>query len=189
MRLLDLYCCEGGGAMGYHRAGFDVVGVDLAPQRRYPFTFVQGDAIAYVKEHAHEFDVVHASPPCQRYSITNASRRHAYPDLIGATREVLIACGLPYVIENVPGAPMVDPLQLCGSEFGLRTLDDDGTPLVLQRRTSRSSARVAAGTSPARRSRAATAALAATGTTPDTSAMAATCQARRRRNAYLASTG
>ena len=135
-RLLDLFCCEGGAAVGYDRAGFEVVGVDLEPRfaKRYPFEFRQGDAIEFVKEHGHEFDVVHASPPCQRYSITNAAR-HEYPDLIGPTRDALIATGKPWVIENVVGAPLIDATTLCWSMFckAGSVIDDDGTPLRMER--------------------------------------------------------
>jgi DNA (cytosine-5)-methyltransferase 1 len=134
VRLLDLYCGEGGAGTGYARAGFDVVGVDNRPQRRYPFEFVQADAVEFVKEHGHEFDAIHASPPCQRFSMTNAARKAThYPDLIGVTRDALVATGLPYVIENVIGAPLLWPLQLCGTEFNLRAIDDDGTPLYMRR--------------------------------------------------------
>lgn len=137
MRLLDLFCCEGGAAMGYSRAGFDVVGVDLEPRfaKRYPFEFHAGDAIEFVKEHGHEFDVIHASPPCQRYSITNAARKHDYPDLIAPTREALQATGLPYVIENVVGAPLQNPITLCWQHFNApgSVPDEDGTPLRMER--------------------------------------------------------
>lgn len=122
--------------MGYHQAGFNVVGVDITHQRRYPFTFVQADAIEYVKEHGNEFDAIHASPPCQAYSIATAGTPGArvnYPDLIIPTRDALIATGRPYVIENVVGAPLRNPLRLCGSEFDLHATDDDGTPLRLER--------------------------------------------------------
>lgn len=135
-RLLDLYCCEGGAAVGYHLAGFHVVGVDLRPRcgRRYPFNFHPADAMEYAKEHAHEFDIIHASPPCQRYShATVASNAHRHPDLINPTRDVLEATGLPYVIENVPRSPLRQPLVLCGSMFGLTATDDDGTPLRMER--------------------------------------------------------
>jgi DNA (cytosine-5)-methyltransferase 1 len=120
-RILDLFCCEGGAAMGYHRAGFDVTGVDIVPQPRYPFAFVQADAIAYVREHAHEYDVIHASPPCQAHS-TITPDRSKHVDLIPATRAALIQSGKPYVIENVEGArhALIDPVRLCGSSFGLK---------------------------------------------------------------------
>ena len=134
-RLLDLYCCEGGAAAGYARAGFDVVGVDLDPRfaKRYPFEFHAGDAIEFVKAHGHEFDAIHASPPCQAYSITKHTHSNTHPMLIDPTRDALIATGRPYVIENVVGAPLRDPLMLCGSEFDLTTTDTDGLPLRLER--------------------------------------------------------
>lgn len=123
LRLLDLFCGEGGAGMGYARAGFDVVGVDVAPQKRYPFTFVCGDAFDYLDGHWREFDVVHASPPCQAYSVTRRmTGRTDHPDLVGRIRQALVGTGLPYVVENVPGAPLVDPLLLCGSMFGLGVL-------------------------------------------------------------------
>ena len=133
MRLLDLFCKQGGTSAGYAQAGFDVTGVDIDEQQRYPFTFVQADAIEYVKEHGHEYDVIAASPPCQRYSITNAARQHPYPDLIGPTRDALIMSGKPYVIENVPRSPLIEPLILCGTMFDLTAIDDDGTELHLRR--------------------------------------------------------
>lgn len=136
-RLLDLFCCEGGAAVGYADAGFQVVGVDMEPRyaKRYPFQFYADDAIEFVKDHGHEFDVIHASPPCQRYSITNAARRHDYPDLIAATRKALTATGKPFVIENVAGAPLTDPVVLCWSHFHQpgAVEDDDGTPLRMER--------------------------------------------------------
>lgn len=119
LRLLDLFCGAGGAGMGYHRAGFDVVGVDIAPQPRYPFEFVQADAMTYPLS---GFNVVHASPPCQAYSIsTPKAARSSHPDLIAATRDRLVAAGLSYVIENVGGARkhLRDPLMLCGRMFGL----------------------------------------------------------------------
>ncbi len=133
MRLLDLYSCEGGAGMGYHRAGFDVVGVDIVNQRRYPFEFHQADAIQYVRDHGREFDAIHASPPCQAYSITKHSHNVEHPDLLAPTREALQATGKPYVIENVVGAPLIEPMLLCGTMFGLRATDTDGTELALQR--------------------------------------------------------
>ena len=120
-RLLDLFCGAGGAAMGYYRAGFDVVGVDIKPQPRYPFEFHQGDALEYCAAHGHEFDVIHASPPCQAYSVTKSIHGNDHPDLVAVTRAALQATGKPWVIENVVGAPLFSPLMLCGSMFsGLR---------------------------------------------------------------------
>ena len=122
-RLLDLFCGAGGAAMGYHRAGFgEIVGVDINPQPRYPFEFVQADALEYVAEHGHEFDVIHASPPCQAFSqAVKIANRKGRPNLIPATRESLVGLGVPYVIENVPtaGVHLREPVMLCGSAFGL----------------------------------------------------------------------
>jgi DNA (cytosine-5)-methyltransferase 1 len=136
-RLLDLFSCEGGAAVGYHRAGFEVVGVDLEPRfaKRYPFEFHAGDAIEFVKEHGHEFDAIHASPPCQRYSITNAARQADYPDLVSPTRDALNATGKPWVIENVVGAPLIDAIALTWPMFYEpgSVLDEDGTPLTMLR--------------------------------------------------------
>lgn len=132
-RLLDLFCGAGGAAMGYHRAGFEVVGVDIKPQPHYPFEFHQADALATVRVLADDswkmppfpwgrFDAIHASPPCQAYSVLAQSHRNAgktYPDLLAATRELLKGTGLPWVIENVVGAPMRPDVMLCGSMFGM----------------------------------------------------------------------
>ena len=124
-RLLDLFCCAGGAGNGYSLAGFEVVGVDISPQPYYPFEFVLADAIEYVREHGHEFDAIHASPPCQLFSRArlvgtkkNAEREPL--NLIPQTREALIATGKPYIIENVPRAPLFSPIVLCGSSFGLK---------------------------------------------------------------------
>jgi DNA (cytosine-5)-methyltransferase 1 len=122
MRLLDLFCGAGGASSGYHRAGFDVTGVDSAPQRHYPFRFIQADALEYACEHGREFDVIHASPPCQAYSAARTIRNREHPDLIAAVRAALLAAGRPFVIENVPGAPLENPLMLCGTMFGLRVI-------------------------------------------------------------------
>jgi len=119
-RLLDLFCGAGGAGMGYHRAGFDVVGVDIKPQPRYPFAFHQGDALAFCREHGHEFDAIHASPPCQAHSSMKTmhnAREHV--DLVPDTRALLNALGKPYIIENVPGAPLPGAIILCGTMFGL----------------------------------------------------------------------
>jgi site-specific DNA-cytosine methylase len=105
-RLLDLFSGAGGAAMGYHRAGFDVVGVDLNPKvgKHYPFEFHQGDALEYLAEHGAEFDAIHASPPCQAYSVTASCTPPNYPRLIAAARALLTEAGTPWVIENVEGA-------------------------------------------------------------------------------------
>jgi DNA (cytosine-5)-methyltransferase 1 len=120
--LLDLFCGAGGAAMGYYRAGFDIVGVDLVDQPNYPFDFIRGDALEYLRwQNPASFDAVHASPPCQRHSKMTGCRpglASEYPDLIAPTREMLIDSGLPWVIENVPGAPLKDPITLCGTMFG-----------------------------------------------------------------------
>ncbi len=116
-RALDLFCGAGGASMGLHRAGFDVTGVDVRPQPRYPFAFHQADALSFPLE---GYDFVWASPPCQRWSVANnIHAREDHPDLIATTRARLIAAGVPWVIENVPGAPLLNPHQLCGSSFGL----------------------------------------------------------------------
>jgi DNA (cytosine-5)-methyltransferase 1 len=123
--LLDLYCGAGGAAMGYHRAGFEVIGVDINSQPNYPFQFVEEEALSYLRyvhtwDH-HPFKAIHASPPCQRHSVMSACRpglADTYPDLIAPTRELLEATGLQWVIENVPGAPLKDPVMLCGTMFG-----------------------------------------------------------------------
>jgi DNA (cytosine-5)-methyltransferase 1 len=123
-RLLDLFCCAGGAAKGYMRAGFYVVGIDIKPFPHYcGDEFHQADALEYLAEHGAEFDVIHASPPCQRYScITPMNRRQDHPDLIEATREAIAKFNKPYIIENVSGARklLIDPIQLCGSMFGLQ---------------------------------------------------------------------
>jgi DNA (cytosine-5)-methyltransferase 1 len=120
-RLLDLFCGAGGAAVGYHRAGFEVVGVDHKPQKRFPFLFVQTDALTYLAAHGHEFDAVHASPPCQAYSRTRAIWNNNYPDLLAAVRHVLETSGKPWIIENVEEAPL-GGIVLCGTQFGLRVL-------------------------------------------------------------------
>jgi DNA (cytosine-5)-methyltransferase 1 len=135
-RILDLFCGAGGAAMGYSRAGFDVVGVDIAKQPHYPFEFIQADALdvlEWLTDYATfrmdedrypldltTFEAIHASPPCQAFT---AYRRTGnvgeYPDLIAPTRGLLEATGLAWVMENVAGAPLIEPLMLCGSMFDL----------------------------------------------------------------------
>lgn len=117
-RLLDLFCCQGGAAAGYVAAGFEVVGVDMDPQPRYPYEFHQGDALTYPLD---GFDVVHASPPCQAYTAAQTIRKNVHPDLVDPIRQRLTAWGGVWTIENVPGAPLVDPIELCGTMFGLHT--------------------------------------------------------------------
>lgn len=120
-KLLDLFCCQGGAGTGYAEAGFDVVGVDIDPQPRYPFEFHQADAIEYARAHGKEFDAVHASPPCQAHTNAQKIMGNDHPDLIEPTRELLLVLGKPFVIENVPLAPLIDPVELCGAMFGLET--------------------------------------------------------------------
>jgi DNA (cytosine-5)-methyltransferase 1 len=111
--------------MGYYRAGFDVVGVDKERQKNYPFGFIKADVMTWLPEmidsgRIERFDVIAASPPCQKYSRLNQIHKGDHPDLVGPIRELLIKTGKPYVIENVEGSPLGNPLKLCGSMFGLR---------------------------------------------------------------------
>lgn len=124
-RLLDLFCCAGGAGMGYANAGFEVVGVDIDPQPHYPLLFIQADALTLDPEFITSFDAIHASPPCQSYSdlAKRNGNAHEWPRLVEPVREMLIRTGLPYVIENVEGAPLLNPVVLCGTMFkGLRVL-------------------------------------------------------------------
>lgn len=139
-RLLDLFCGEGGAGMGYHRAGFDVHGVDNSTARlsHYPFTWAISDAIEYALNHGHEYDAIHASPTCTGYSRGTAAipdRLTRYDRLIAATREALEIVGVPYVIENVSDArqELRNPALLCGRMFALTAKDDDDTELVMDR--------------------------------------------------------
>lgn len=148
--LYDFFCCEGGASVGYRRAGFTVVGFDLFKhvnakgkrvgfsQKRYPFLSWQRDALEVLRNIARGLAprpaVIHASPPCHHASAgTRAIDRSEYPALIAPVRELLIEIGVPYVIENVEGAELIDPLTLCGTMFGLTAIDTDGTPLELWR--------------------------------------------------------
>lgn len=120
--ILDLHCGAGGTGYGYYLAGFKVVGVDIKPQKHYPFEFHQADAVEFLREHWMKFDAIHSSPPCQKYSKSANQWRlegKEYPDLIEVTRNELIKTGLPYIIENVPGSPLRNPIALNGSYFGL----------------------------------------------------------------------
>lgn len=115
-RLLDLFCGAGGAAEGYSRAGFDVIGVDVESQPSYPFEFIQADAGAFPLG---GFDAIHASPPCQRFIRSGLVDKSKTVDLLTPTRERLVEADVPWVIENVPGAPMRGDVVLCGSMFGL----------------------------------------------------------------------
>jgi DNA (cytosine-5)-methyltransferase 1 len=115
---LDLFCGAGGASMGLYRAGFDVTGVDIRDQRRYPFTFIRGDATKLPVDLA-RFDFIWASPPCQDYSALKGLSGAKRGRLIPLVREMLRASGVPYVIENVVGAELRDWFVLCGSAFGL----------------------------------------------------------------------
>lgn len=125
MKILDLFCKAGGGGFGYHLAGFEVVGVDINPQPNYPFEFIQADAIEFLRtSDLTGFDAIHASPPCQKYSRCRAlaeARNNGHygdhPDLIPITRELLKQTGKPYVIENVVGAELIEPISLSGTQF------------------------------------------------------------------------
>jgi DNA (cytosine-5)-methyltransferase 1 len=130
--LLDLYCGAGGAAMGYHQAGFDIIGVDNQPQPHYPFEFVQADALDVLADglpvvgdpHCYP-DAIHASPPCKRHSAMTNCRpgtAETHDDLLTPTRELLIKTGLPWIIENTPGAPMRPDYILCGCNFNLPRL-------------------------------------------------------------------
>jgi DNA (cytosine-5)-methyltransferase 1 len=137
--LLDLFCGQGGAGMGYHRAGFNVVGVDIEPQPRFPFEFMAHDAMELLNDMADygpqqvlgdaygEIAAIHASPPCKPFTRTGWSYRFGYharhEDLLTPTRALLQEIKLPWVIENVPGAPMRPDLELCGCMFGLEELE------------------------------------------------------------------
>ena len=141
MKLLDLFCGVGGASVGYAQSGFEVHGVDLKHGKRYPFTYIRADVLDILKDQAFidQFDVIHASPPCQTHSITKHLRNAqgkstSNIDLIPETRAALIASGKPYIIENVPGSPLINPVQLCGSSFDLKVrrhrLFESNMPLI-----------------------------------------------------------
>jgi DNA (cytosine-5)-methyltransferase 1 len=119
LRALDLFCCSGGASMGLHRAGFEIVGVDIEPQPYYPFEFHKADALTYPLE---GFDFIWASPPCQAHSKTRAIHGKNYPDLIPQTRSRLERTAATWAIENVPGAPLRNTITLCGTMFGLKVI-------------------------------------------------------------------
>lgn len=118
-RLLDLFCGAGGAAMGYHRAGFEVIGVDINPQPHYPFEFHQSDALTYPLD---GFDAYHASPPCQGYfHLKRGENLNSYPLLIDSIRDIFKPTKKPFCIENIPSAKefLINPIMLCGTMFGL----------------------------------------------------------------------
>jgi DNA (cytosine-5)-methyltransferase 1 len=137
VRVLDLFCCAGGAATGYARAGYDVVGVDIDPQPHYPFPFIQLDALQVMRVlnrglsvhgfYLDDFDLIHASPPCQLFTMYNnvksikESTSEKYLNLIPQTGNLLLSSGKPYVIENVMGARKIlrNPIRLCGTSFGI----------------------------------------------------------------------
>lgn len=126
LKLLDTFCKAGGCSVGYHRAGFEVTGVDIEPQPKYPYEFIQADAMEILRDKAFlsKFDVIHASPVCKRYStITKtAGTNEDHPDQILEVRELLKASGKCYVIENMPGSPLQNYVELCGTMFGLNVV-------------------------------------------------------------------
>lgn len=117
VKALDLFCGAGGAAMGLRRAGFEVTGVDIKPQKRFPFHFIQGDALG---ADLSGYDFVWASPPCQRHTaLKTMHNAKAHEDVIPGTRSKLEQWGGPFIIENVPGAPLINPILLCGTMFDL----------------------------------------------------------------------
>ena len=132
--ILDLCCGEGGAGEGYRRAGFKVIGADIVDHAdTYPGFFVRSDALTALATFGDRVDAVHTSPPCLAWTQGNAANDTTrYPNLIAAHRAALRGLGKPWVIENVPRAPLRSPLVLCGTMFGLRA-DDRGTPLRLRR--------------------------------------------------------
>jgi DNA (cytosine-5)-methyltransferase 1 len=140
MRLLETHACQGGATAGYMRAGFDVTVVDIDKRHaKYnPGQLIIADAETYIREHGHEYDAIHASPPCQWYTSGNAPRRGTetkWDRTIPAIRDALLSTGRPYVMENVKDAAwdMRTPVTLCGCMFDLSTIDTDGIEIHLQR--------------------------------------------------------
>ena len=121
MIVLDAFCKAGGASKGWAAAGYEVVGVDIEPQPNYPYEFYQGDAVDFIYQYGSEFDIVYGGPPCQLYSkmTKTAGTQNNHPDLIEPTRKAMKAVGRPYMIENVRGSPLENPLMLCGTMFGL----------------------------------------------------------------------
>ena len=123
-KCLDLFCGGGGASMGIHQAGFEVVGLDLNPQPEYPFEFIRGSALALSQGFLKSFDFIWASPPCQAFSVAAArwKSKKQYPDLVDPVRKMLLESGVPFIIENVAGAPIQKDLMLCGEMFGLKVI-------------------------------------------------------------------
>lgn len=135
-RLLDLFCGAGGCSVGYERAGFDVVGIDLEPHSDYPYRLMVANVMELlaIPEFLVAFDVVHASPPCPRYSsATPTENRDKHPDLVEPVRNALVQWGGAYIIENVPGAPLLNPVLMCGASLGLAADCRDGHRRQLKR--------------------------------------------------------
>ncbi len=131
IKLLDLCCKAGGCSMGYHKAALDlgykieITGIDIEPQANYPFEFVQADAVEFLKSNWQDYTHLHASPPCQEYSVSTAHLRQKvkiYRDNLDELRELMQKTGLPGVIENVPNAPLRPDIVLRGDMFGLKVL-------------------------------------------------------------------
>jgi DNA (cytosine-5)-methyltransferase 1 len=125
MKVLDLFCGAGGASMGYFNAGFDVIGIDNKPHKDYPFVMVVADVMELTPDYLQQFDLIHASPPCQPFTslmkLAHAQGKQTNKeDLLEPTRRLLRASGVDYIIENVVGAPLINPVQLCGSSFGLK---------------------------------------------------------------------
>ena len=125
MQLLDIFCGAGGASTGYALSGFTVTGIDVKSGKRYPFTYIKKDFKTLTVEDLQGYDIIHASPPCQTFSITKnlriaQNKKTDKEDLLQATRQLLLDSGRPYILENVPGAPLINPIQLCGSAFNLK---------------------------------------------------------------------
>lgn len=126
--MLVYFCCQGGACKGYEDAGFDVTPVDVVPQPKHytPAKVIVADAISHLTQliatgEIGQYAAIAGSPPCQRFTLAQRIQKREHPDLIAPFRELCLESGLPYVIENVPGAPLKDPVELCGAMFGLRT--------------------------------------------------------------------
>ena len=146
MKILDLFCGAGGASTGYYLAGIEhnltkveITGIDIKHGKRYPFHYLRWDVMKMSVEELQQYDFIHASPPCQTFSITknlrNAQGKSTSKlDLLEPTRKLILESGKPYIIENVPGAPLHNPVQLCGSSFGLKVrrhrLFESNLPLV-----------------------------------------------------------